>query len=71
MVLGAHVLHSSEPTRQVLGISTVVRHPDYQPTTHANDICLLQVSLGGGGTGRGSGPSLATPTCFKNSCKVL
>lgn len=47
VVLGAHVLHSSEPTRQVLGISTVVRHPDYQPTTHANDICLLQVSLGG------------------------
>lgn len=49
VVLGAHVLHSSEPTRQVLGISTIVRHPDYQPTTHANDICLLQVSLGGGG----------------------
>uniref|UniRef100_A0A8C9M6J5 Peptidase S1 domain-containing protein n=1 Tax=Panthera tigris altaica TaxID=74533 RepID=A0A8C9M6J5_PANTA len=41
VVLGAHVLHSSEPTRQVLGRSTVVRHPDYQPTTHANDICLL------------------------------
>ncbi|XP_040317664.1 LOW QUALITY PROTEIN: serine protease 57-like [Herpailurus yagouaroundi] len=44
VVLGAHVLHSSEPTRQVLGISTVVRHPDYQPTTHANDICLLQLN---------------------------
>ncbi|XP_077616765.1 serine protease 57 [Crocuta crocuta] len=44
VVLGAHVLHSSEPTQQALGISAVVRHPDYQPATHANDICLLQLN---------------------------
>ncbi|XP_029773565.1 serine protease 57 [Suricata suricatta] len=44
VVLGAHVPPSSEPTQQVLGISAVVRHPDYQPATHANDICLLQLN---------------------------
>ncbi|XP_019512761.1 PREDICTED: serine protease 57 isoform X2 [Hipposideros armiger] len=44
VVLGAHALRTSEPTRQVFGISAVIRHPDYQPMTHANDICLLQLN---------------------------
>jgi hypothetical protein len=44
VVLGAHSLHTSEPTRQVFSIAAVVKHPEYQPTTHANDICLLRVS---------------------------
>nr|XP_025875040.1 serine protease 57 [Vulpes vulpes] len=44
VVLGAHVLRTSEPTQQVFGISAVIRHPDYQPATHANDICLLQLN---------------------------
>lgn len=47
MVLGAHVLRVPEPTQQVFGISAVIRHPDYQPDIHANDICLLLVSWGG------------------------
>ncbi|XP_059243646.1 serine protease 57 [Mustela nigripes] len=41
VVLGAHVLRAPEPTQQVFGISAVIRHPDYQPDIHANDICLL------------------------------
>ncbi|XP_042553181.1 serine protease 57 isoform X1 [Dipodomys spectabilis] len=41
VVLGAHVLHPSEPTQQVFSITAVVKHPKYQPETHANDICLL------------------------------
>lgn len=45
MVLGAHVLRTSEPTQQVFSISAVIKHPDFQPTTYANDICLLQVSF--------------------------
>ena len=45
VVLGAHALRTSERTQQVFGISAVIRHPDYHPTTHANDICLLQVSV--------------------------
>ncbi|XP_045686786.1 serine protease 57 [Phyllostomus hastatus] len=44
VVLGAHALRTSEPTQQVFGISAVIRHPDYHPTTHANDICLLQLN---------------------------
>ncbi|ELK19280.1 Serine protease 1-like protein 1 [Pteropus alecto] len=44
VVLGAHALRTPEPTQQVFGISAVIRHPNYQPTTHANDICLLQVA---------------------------
>ncbi|XP_057168087.1 serine protease 57 isoform X1 [Ursus arctos] len=44
VVLGAHVLRAPEPTQQVFGISAVIRHPDYQPATHANDICLLQLN---------------------------
>ncbi|KAF3829689.1 hypothetical protein GH733_003953 [Mirounga leonina] len=44
VVLGAHVLHAPEPTQQVFGISVLIRHPDYQPTTHANDICLLKLN---------------------------
>ncbi|XP_058435259.1 serine protease 57 isoform X2 [Marmota monax] len=44
VVLGAHTLRPQEPTRQVFGIAAVTRHPDYQPATHANDICLLWVS---------------------------
>ncbi|XP_066134318.1 serine protease 57 isoform X4 [Saccopteryx bilineata] len=44
VVLGAHALCTSEPTQQVFSISAVIRHPDFQPTTHANDICLLQHS---------------------------
>ncbi|XP_020030710.1 serine protease 57 [Castor canadensis] len=44
VVLGAHSLHTSEPTRQVFSIAAVVKHPEYQPTTHANDICLLRLN---------------------------
>ncbi|KAF5924249.1 serine protease 57 [Diceros bicornis minor] len=44
VVLGAHALRTSETTQQVLGISTAVCHPDYHPTTHANDICLLRLN---------------------------
>ncbi|KAK2494710.1 hypothetical protein MC885_007250 [Smutsia gigantea] len=44
VVLGAHTLRTSEPTQQKFGISAVIRHPDYQPTTHTNDICLLQLN---------------------------
>lgn len=61
VVLGAHVLRAPEPAQQVFGVSAVIRHPDYQPATHANDICLLQVSWGGD-TGRRSGLSTATST---------
>lgn len=61
VVLGAHALRTSEPTRQVFGISAVIRHPDYQPMTHANDICLLQVSFMERGTARRSGLSPPPP----------
>ncbi|XP_036994956.2 serine protease 57 isoform X2 [Artibeus jamaicensis] len=44
VVLGAHALRTSEPTQQVFGISAVIGHPDFHPTTHANDICLLQLN---------------------------
>nr|XP_023500021.1 serine protease 57 [Equus caballus] len=44
VVLGAHALRVAEPTQQVLGVSAVVSHPDYQPATHANDICLLRLN---------------------------
>lgn len=57
VVLGAHAMRTSEPTQLVFGISAVIKHPDYQPMTHANDICLLQVSFVEGGTGRRSGLS--------------
>lgn len=60
VVLGAHVLRAPEPTQQVFGISAVIRHPDYQPDIHANDICLLLVSWGVG-AGLWSGLSQASP----------
>uniref|UniRef100_A0A8C5NVN0 Serine protease 57 n=1 Tax=Jaculus jaculus TaxID=51337 RepID=A0A8C5NVN0_JACJA len=44
VVLGAHTLQASEPTRQVLGITAIIRHPEYQLETHANDICLLRLN---------------------------
>ncbi|XP_077888291.1 serine protease 57 isoform X2 [Ictidomys tridecemlineatus] len=44
VVLGAHTLRPQEPTRQVFGIEAVTRHPDYQPATHTNDICLLRLN---------------------------
>ncbi|CAH6779343.1 Prss57 [Phodopus roborovskii] len=44
LVLGAHALLKPEPTRQVFSIAAVVRHPSYQPTTQANDICLLRLN---------------------------
>lgn len=61
MVLGAHTLRTSESTQQKFGISAVIRHPDYQPATHANDICLLQVSFVAGGSGHRPRLSLASP----------
>ncbi|XP_069447998.1 serine protease 57 isoform X2 [Ovis canadensis] len=42
VVLGAHALRTVEATQQVFSISAVITHPDYQPTTHTSDICLLQ-----------------------------
>lgn len=44
VVLGAHALRTVEATQQVFSISAVITHPDYQPTTHTSDICLLQVT---------------------------
>ncbi|XP_047394050.1 serine protease 57 [Sciurus carolinensis] len=44
VVLGAHTLHPAEPTRQVFGIAAVAWHPDFQPATHTNDICLLRLN---------------------------
>ncbi|XP_075854251.1 serine protease 57 isoform X1 [Microcebus murinus] len=44
VVLGSHALSAAEPTQQVFGIAAVVRHPDYHPTTYANDICLLRLN---------------------------
>ncbi|XP_062035383.1 serine protease 57 [Lepus europaeus] len=44
VVLGAHALHTPEPTQQVLGIAAAFGHPDYRPSTHANDICLLRLN---------------------------
>lgn len=50
-----------EPTQQMFSISAVIMHPDYQPMTHANDICLLQVSFVDGGNGHRSGLSPPHP----------
>ncbi|XP_038935653.1 serine protease 57 isoform X5 [Rattus norvegicus] len=47
VVLGAHALLTPEPTQQVFGIAAVVSHPDFEPTTQANDICLLRADSGG------------------------
>ncbi|KAI4569745.1 hypothetical protein MJT46_007039 [Ovis ammon polii x Ovis aries] len=44
VVLGAHALRTVEATQQVFSISAVITHPDYQPTTHTSDICLLQLN---------------------------
>ncbi|XP_045398340.1 serine protease 57 isoform X1 [Lemur catta] len=44
VVLGTHALSAAEPTQQVFSIAAVVRNPNYHPTTHANDICLLQLN---------------------------
>ncbi|XP_055968954.1 serine protease 57 [Sorex fumeus] len=44
VVLGAHSVSVSEPTQQVFSVARVIRHPDYQAATHANDICLLQLN---------------------------
>ncbi|XP_007952776.1 serine protease 57 [Orycteropus afer afer] len=44
VVLGAHDLRIAEPTQQVFRIEEAFRHPDYQPSTHANDICLLKLN---------------------------
>nr|XP_025148595.1 serine protease 57 isoform X1 [Bubalus bubalis] len=44
VVLGAHALRTMEATQQVFSISAVITHPDYQPTTHTSDICLLQLN---------------------------
>lgn len=43
-MLGAHALRTVEATQQVFSISAIITHPDYQPTTHNSDICLLQVT---------------------------
>lgn len=61
VVLGAHNIRTSEPTQQVFSISAVTRHPDYQPTTHANDICLLKVSFVGRNAACKSGLSQLLP----------
>ncbi|XP_051028671.1 serine protease 57 [Acomys russatus] len=44
VVLGAHALLAPEPTQQVFSIAAAVRHPNFQPATHANDICLLRLN---------------------------
>lgn len=61
VVLGAHNVRTWEPTQQVFSVSAIIRHPDYQPTTHANDICLLQVSVMGSNTGCKSDRSQLLP----------
>ncbi|XP_076775687.1 serine protease 57 isoform X4 [Arvicanthis niloticus] len=44
VVLGAHELLTREPTQQVFSIAAAVSHPDFQPSTQANDICLLRLN---------------------------
>lgn len=44
VVLGAHSLRTPEPTQQVFAIRALVRHPDYEPVSHAGDLCLLQLN---------------------------
>ncbi|XP_006876794.1 PREDICTED: transmembrane protease serine 9-like [Chrysochloris asiatica] len=44
VVLGAHDLRTVEPTQQIFSILKVFRHPNYQPSTHTNDICLLKLN---------------------------
>ncbi|XP_010600173.1 serine protease 57 [Loxodonta africana] len=44
VVLGAHDLRIPEPTQQVFSIKEAFRHPDYQLSSHANDICLLKLN---------------------------
>ena len=49
VVLGAHALLAPEPTQQTFSIAAAVSHPDFQPATQANDICLLRVSWAAAG----------------------
>ncbi|XP_052021709.1 serine protease 57 [Apodemus sylvaticus] len=44
VVLGAHTLLTPEPTQQRFGIAAAISHPDFQPATQANDICLLRLN---------------------------
>ncbi|KAM9096728.1 serine protease 57 [Sarcophilus harrisii] len=44
VVLGAHSPSNPEPTQQVFDIQRVILHPDYNPLSHQNDICLLKLS---------------------------
>ncbi|KAM9688324.1 serine protease 57 [Trichechus inunguis] len=44
VVLGAHDLQAPEPTQQVFSIKQAFIHPNYQPSSHANDICLLKLN---------------------------
>ncbi|XP_004689001.1 PREDICTED: serine protease 57 [Condylura cristata] len=44
VVLGAHSLQAREPTQQVFGIAAAIGHPDFQPSMHTSDICLLQLN---------------------------
>ncbi|XP_043833292.1 serine protease 57-like [Dromiciops gliroides] len=44
VVLGAHSPNNPEPTQQVFSIQSSILHPDYDPVSHQNDICLLKLS---------------------------
>ncbi|XP_068963415.1 serine protease 57 [Petaurus breviceps papuanus] len=43
VVLGAHSPSNPEPTQQVFSIQRCILHPDYDPVSHQNDICLLKL----------------------------
>ncbi|XP_004717061.1 serine protease 57-like [Echinops telfairi] len=75
VVLGAHDLRVAETTQQVFSIQDAFTHPDYQPSTHANDICLLKLNVSaalGGAVGllklprRGARPPKAGAWCQVN-----
>ncbi|XP_044514616.1 serine protease 57-like [Gracilinanus agilis] len=43
IVLGAHSTNNTEPTQQTFTIQQSILHPDYDPQTHQNDLCLLKL----------------------------
>jgi len=43
VVAGKHDLYADEETEQSVGIASAVIHPEYDPYTVENDICLLQL----------------------------
>ncbi|XP_074061046.1 serine protease 57-like [Macrotis lagotis] len=44
IVLGAHSPSHPEPTQQMFSIQQMILHPDYDPISYQNDICLLKLN---------------------------